>query len=123
MVYVVRYEGRNEYGHISERIVMTFTTEDDAEAYCARFNEDPSTAPLGATVRAVALHDSLNSTIEQPVKQKDPRGRAQALTADDVMEIRSRYNRGEKAGVLAEDYNVARSTVYRAVSGQNWSWL
>ena len=49
-------------------------------------------------------------------EQTDRRTQANSLEDDDILEIRSRYADGTTITELAEDYDRARSTVYRIVS-------
>lgn len=121
VIYLVTYEERDELGRISETVAMAFLNEELAEQFCAEFNEDPATSPRSAEVHPVAVLTQMPTT--KQTRPKSDTGREQKLTSDDAMQIRKRYDRGVKVGVLAEDFGVSRASVYDVVSGRTWGWL
>lgn len=126
VVYAIVIEDRNDHGHICETVVAAFLDEELAEAFCAEYNTNPSTAPKSADVHPIGILKDL------PVRDKDINGEKpkrdghstpQKLTAEDVMEIRERYRRGESTKSIAPAYGVSRQSIYDVVSGRSWGWL
>jgi hypothetical protein len=121
VVYVIVVEDRNELGHICETVVSAFFDEDLAEAFCARFNENPETSPKSADVRPVGVRRSL--PVRDTFRPGSKQGRAQKLSAEDVMSIRQRHLAGTTGKALAAEYGVTPATVYDVISGRSWGWL
>lgn len=50
------------------------------------------------------------------ISMKDP----EAVTKDDILEIRQRHNKGESQADLAKDFGVTRQAIYLIVKRKNW---
>jgi DNA invertase Pin-like site-specific DNA recombinase len=85
----------------------------------------------GMTFLAIANELGVSVTDAWRACQDDSRCRrargehhwAARLTSDDVLDIRALVAAGVSKTQLAREYNVHRTTVSKAASGQRWRWL
>jgi hypothetical protein len=118
VAHVVTTEERDALGRIVVNPLAVYLEENLAEAFAARFNENPSTEPRTAEVTGVPLMQS-PALLDAP-----PRGsRSQGLDPEKVTEIRARAAMGETYRQLGAEYGVSPSTISDVVRRRTWEWV